>query len=512
MRITTADEMRLLDGKTIGECGIPGAVLMENAGRGAAALAADRFGPLDGKRVDILCGRGNNGGDGFVIGRVFHGWGARVRFYLLADPERVAGDARLNLEIAVRMGLPIVEIPGENRLPALDLSTSELIVDALLGTGLTSELTGHYRAAVERINATPARVLAVDIPSGVCSDTGRILGAAVRADLTATFGLPKLGLILPPGADRAGTVEVVDIGIPPHILDAYGPRRELIAAETLAGLYPARRRNAHKGDFGHVLIMAGSTGKTGAAALCALAAGRTGAGLVTAAVPASLNPILEEKLTEAMTEPLPEEMAGFVSAEAADRVLDLASGKQALALGPGLGARPDARRAVRRLASEARLPLVIDADGLNCLAGDLETLQRDDLQAVLTPHPGEMARLLGISTRDIERDRLAAAEMLAGRTGAVVVLKGWRTVVAAPDGRLGINTTGGPHMASGGMGDVLTGIVAGLLSQGLAPFDAARLGVFAHGLAADRASRGPAGLLAGDLLTELPAIWAELTA
>ena len=509
MKFCTAAEMRRLDEKTIKECGLPGVVLMENAGRGAAFLTADHFGSLAGRKASVVCGRGNNGGDGFVMARIFHGWGAQVRVFLLGDPDKVAGDALVNLNVARKMSLEIIEIKEEAHLNRLDLSEAEVIVDAVFGTGLNSEVRGLYRGAIELINQAGGFVAAVDIPSGVDADTGQILGEAVKADLTATFGLPKIGLLLPPGRELAGRLEIVDIGIPPHILAEADPGKELLLEETLKGLLRPRRLQGHKGDYGHVLITAGSTGKTGAAALSALAAARTGAGLVTLAGPASLNPVLETLVTEVMTEPLPEEAPGYLSSEAAGRVLELAASRSVLALGPGLGTSPGAVGLVLNLVEKADLPLVVDADGLNALAGKTEVLKKAKGDVVLTPHPGEMARLLGSSTAEIARDRLGAAETLARDNGVYVVLKGYRTVLAAPDGRLWLNTTGGPHMASGGMGDVLTGIIAGLISQGLSALDAARLGVFVHGLAADLAAEtsGPQGILASDLLSLLPGLW-----
>ncbi len=511
MKLCTAEEMRRLDRKTIEECGLPGVVLMENAGRGAAVLTREHFGELAGRKVAVLCGRGNNGGDGFVMARIFHGWGALVRVFLLGQREQVRGDARINLEVALKMGLELVEIDQDERLDRLDLAGVELVVDAILGTGLNSEVRGLYRSVIENLNRSNLPVVAVDIPSGLDSDSGRILGAAVRADLTVTFGLPKIGLMLPPGEGLVGRLKVVDIGIPPHVLAEAAPDRELVLEETLAGLLAHRANDGHKGRYGHVLVVAGSTGKTGAAALASLAAARTGAGLVTLAGPASLNPVLEAKVTEVMTEPLPESDPGYLDEEALNRVLELAGGKSVLALGPGITDRKGSRRLVRALVEQAELPMVIDADGLNSLAAETAVLKKARREIVLTPHPGEMARLTGLTTEQIQADRLGAASSFAAEHGVIVVLKGYRTVIAAPDGRLFLNTTGGPHMASGGMGDVLTGMVAGLIAQGLTPLDAARLGVFVHGLAADKAAaaKGPVGILASDLLAWLPGLWSS---
>ncbi|MBW2060447.1 MAG: NAD(P)H-hydrate dehydratase [Deltaproteobacteria bacterium] len=514
MQFVTAAEMRRIDEKTIKECGLPGAVLMENAGRGAAVLAQEHFGRLAGREVAVISGRGNNGGDGFVMARVFHGWGARVRVYLLGRRDQVTGEAQTNLEIVFRMNLEVIEVQEESDLDRIDLSGVDLIVDAILGTGLNAEVRGIYREVIHRINGAGRTVVAVDVPSGLDSDTGGIWGAGVRADLTVTFGLPKAGLFLPPGEEFVGQLEVVDIGIPPHVLAEIGPASELLLEDTLKGLLKPRARDGHKGHYGHVLIVAGSTGKTGAAAMAGLAAARSGAGLTTLAVPQSLNAILEQKVTEVMTEPLPEAEPGFLAPQALDRVLELAEGKSALALGPGLSARPGAIEVVRGLVEHCELPLVIDADGLNALTGAVNLLKKARREVTLTPHPGEMSRLAGLSVSQIQASRLKTAVDFSKTHGVILVLKGYRTVIGAPDGRVFLNTTGGPHMASGGMGDILTGIVVGLISQGLSVLDASRLGVFVHGLAADEAAaaKGSVGLLASDLLAWLPGLWSRFIA
>jgi len=514
MKFCTAEEMRRLDHKTIFECGIPGVVLMENAGRGAAVLTRQYFGDLAGRKIVVLCGRGNNGGDGLVMARIFHGWLAEVKVVLLAERGAVQGDARINLDIALNMGLEIVEVREEAHLEGFDLGEADLIIDAILGTGLNTEVRGLYRRVIELVNQAAGPVVAVDVPSGLDADTGRILGAAIKADLTVTFGLPKVGLLLAPGENLAGRLEVVDIGIPPHVLAEADPGKELLLEDTLVGLLRPRAGDGHKGHYGHALIVACSPGKTGAGAMTGLAAARTGAGLVTLAVPAGLNPILEEKVTEVMTEPLPEGEPGFLASQSLDRILELARGKSVLALGPGLGTRPESAELVRSLVQTVELPLVIDADGLNALAGQTEILKKAKGEVVLTPHPGEMARLIGRSPAQVQADRLGAAGDFARSHGVIVVLKGHRTVVAAPDGRLFLNTTGGPHMASGGMGDILTGMIAGLISQGIAPLDAAGLAVLVHGLAADQTAeeKGPVGLLASDLLERLPGLWSRFIA
>jgi hydroxyethylthiazole kinase-like uncharacterized protein yjeF len=511
MKFCTAEEMRRLDHKTIHECGIPGVVLMENAGRGASVLVRKHMGDLYGRHVGVICGRGNNGGDGFVMGRIFYGWGASVRFFLLGRMDQVQGDALINLKAALNMGLEVVEIADESHLDRLALHEFDILVDAILGTGLNSEVRGMYRDVIDRVNHSGLPVAAVDIPSGLSADTGRILGMAVRADLTVTFGLPKIGLLMPPGEQLAGRLEVVDIGIPPHVLAEADPRKELLLEDTLKGILQPRVLDGHKGLYGHVLVVAGSPGKTGAASLTSLSAARSGAGLVTLAVAESLNPILETTTTEVMTEPLPEEAPGLLGPSALDRILSLAEGKSVLALGPGLGTVEGTRRLVVQLLGQCDIPVVIDADGLNCLADDPTVLKSVRQEVVITPHPGEMSRLSGLKTAEIAEDRLTVTGDFAAKYGVVCVLKGYRTVIAAPQGGLFLNTTGGPYMASGGMGDVLTGMIAGLVSQGLSPLDAARLGVYVHGMAADQTAvaKGVVGILASDITAALPGLWSR---
>lgn len=507
MKVLTAAQMRECDRIGIEELGLAGIVLMENAGRTTYQILRQEFPELIGPTV-VVAGRGNNGGDGFVVARYLANAGQSVAVLLLASWAQVSGDARVNLELLRQLQVPVYEITHEEallqHLPRLQRSS--LIVDAILGTGLNSEVKGLYRQAIELINRAPAPVLAIDIPSGLSADTGQPLGIAVRAQVTVTYGWPKLGQILPPGRDLVGRLWQVDISLPPQL--AALSSLELAEPAILRALLPPRPQDSHKGTFGHLLVIGGSVGKTGAAALAGEGALRVGAGLVTVAVPASLNPILEVKLTEAMTAPLAEVPGhGALSQAAWQDLEELWPGKTAVALGPGLGRHPETVALVQRLVRERPLPLVVDADGLYALAQDLNGAP-GPTPLVLTPHPGEMARLLGCTTREVQTGRLPAAQELAQRTGAVVVLKGAQTLVADPDGRMLINTTGNPALAQGGTGDVLTGMIGGLLAQGLEPFAAAGLGVYLHGLAADSraAWQGTRGMLAGELLDELPEV------
>jgi NAD(P)H-hydrate epimerase len=490
--------MRALDRHTTEKLGIPGELLMECAGRLVAALAEAERAP--GGRVLVLCGPGNNGGDGLVAARHLHLRGVPVAVALAADSARLRGDAARNLERAERAGVPLLGARWR-------AEPGDLLVDALFGTGLARALEGEAAAAVRRLLAARpgCRVLAVDLPSGLHADTGQPLGPCVQADLTVTLSLPKLGLALEPGRSLAGRVIVGRIGIadeaPGAVLGA-----SLLTARGAGALLPARPPDGHKGSFGHVLVAAGSPGKTGAAALAAEGAARGGAGLVTIACPASANPILEVKCTEAMTAPLPDTAEGEFAAEAAAPLLALARERDALVLGPGLGRGPAPRELVRRAVPRAALPLVLDADGLMAFAGEPEALRARRAPSVLTPHPGEAGALLGEDPRELNRDRAAAARRLAERSGAVVALKGAATVIAEPGGRVRVNPTGGPVLATGGTGDVLAGLVGALLAQGLAPFDAASAAVFLPGVAGDRlaAAVGRAGALAGELCREIP--------
>jgi NAD(P)H-hydrate epimerase len=497
--LASAEAMRGLDRHTIEKLGVPGELLMECAGRLVAALAEAELAP--GRRVVVLAGPGNNGGDGLVAARHLQLRGVPVVVALAADPARVRGDAARNLERAERAG---VAFSG----PRWRAEPGDVIVDALFGTGLARPLEGEAAAAVRRILAArPAcRVVAVDLPSGLDADTGQPLGACVQADLTVTLALPKLGLALEPGRSLAGRVVVGRIGIADEA-PGVALRAGLLTRRGAGGLLPERPADGHKGRFGHVLVAAGSRGKTGAAALAALGAARSGAGLVTVACPAGASAILQASSREAMTAPLAESPEGELAPEAAEPLLGLARERDVLALGPGVGRGAGARELVRRVAPRAAVPLVLDADGLVAFEGEPEALRRRELPGVLTPHPGEAGLLLGEEPAAINRDRVGSALRLAERSGAVVVLKGAASVVAEPGGRVRVNPTGGPVLASGGTGDVLTGVIAGLLAQGLAPFDAASAGCFVHGLAGDRLARrlGPAGVLAGEVANELPA-------
>jgi ADP-dependent NAD(P)H-hydrate dehydratase / NAD(P)H-hydrate epimerase len=513
MKLVTAAEMRELDRRAIEEVGIPSLVLMENAGRSTYQILRREFPDPDGE-VAILAGRGNNGGDGLVVARYLAQAGEPVTVFLLGRRDQVRGDALVNLGILAHHGVEVLEVTEESHLnPMLHrLARAGLIVDALLGTGLDKPVQGLLAALIDKVNHLRPPVLAVDLPTGLSADTGEVLGAAMQAEVTVTYGWPKIGQILPPGRDYVGRLWRVDLSIPPDL--ATEAPLELAEARELRELIPIRPFGGHKGTFGHLFVLAGSEGKTGAAALASLGGLRAGAGLVTLGIAASLNDIMEVKLTEAMTLPLPEAPgARALGLKALEPILAFAAGCDVLALGPGLGTHPETRELVRRLVKELPQPLVVDADGVNAIAGDSACLAQAAGPRLLTPHPGELARLLGASTPEVQARRLEVARKTAAKYGAVVVLKGAQTLVAGPDGRISLNPTGNPALASGGTGDVLAGLIGGFLAQKLAPWDAARLGVYLHGLSADyfAARFGPRSLVAGDLIELFPEVLGAFT-
>lgn len=509
MILTTALQMKQLDQQTIKEFGLTGPVLMENAARGAVQVVQHQY--PQARSIVLFCGKGNNGGDGLAMARYFHTQGLRVKVLLTGPGSELRGDAALQLLLTDRLKIPVEELKEEINFSALrqEIFHFDLLVDALLGTGLENEVRGLFRGLIQFMNELPIPKIAIDIPSGLSSDSGQPLGLCTQADLTVTFGLPKVGQILFPGSRFVGRLFVVDIGIPPAFYPIPSERVELLEAGILAPILPPRDPEGHKGSYGHVLVLAGSKGKTGAAAMTCLGALRAGAGLVTLGIPESLNTIMEVKLTEAMTEPLPEGDPGTLGPAALPKILSLCQGKKALAIGPGLSTTPGTVSLIQALLPELReIPVVIDADGLNALALAPEGLKTLAGRAVLTPHPGEISRLSGRTVKEIQADRIRSAREFSRRYGIVVVLKGARTVIADPQGPIYLNPVAHSVLASGGTGDVLTGLILGFLAQGLSPVKAACLGVFLHGQAgaclADE--RGGQGILASELLDKIPGL------
>lgn len=508
IKIVTGAQMQELDRRMIGEARIPGTVLMERAGSGLVACLEQTLGSARGKRVTIICGKGNNGGDGFVAARLLHRRRANVRVLAMTPVSELSREAATMYRQFVRAAgkSAVQSYTSQNRALSL-LRESDILIDALLGTGLSSEVTGRYGDAIDCINEAGRPVVAVDLPSGLHADTGALLGRAVRASLTVTFGLPKLGLYQNHGIDLSGLVSLVDIGIPPAYIEDVASRTTLMTPAFVRGALPARRASSHKGTFGHAGIIAGSVGKTGAAAMTAKAALRVGAGLVTVAVPSSINDLLEAKLLEAMTVPMPDTKARTFSRTAFDRLTAFIAARTAIAIGPGLSTHPETVELVQALTKQLDRPSVLDADALNALAGRASVLTSCKTPPILTPHPGEMARLeTDATTQSINADRIGTAVRFARERGVFVVLKGARTVVARPDGAAAICPTGNPGMATAGTGDVLTGMILGLLAQGLAPWEAACAGTYLHGSAGDLASaeKGQAGLIAGDVIDQIP--------
>lgn len=515
MKVATTQQMQNLDRRAIEECEIPGIVLMESAGRGTTRVMASHFPRLSSMRVATLCGRGNNGGDGFVIARRLMNRKTAVRVYLLCDRTRVRGDAKTNLDILVRSGGTIQEVPDSKSFEALreEIASHDLFVDAIFGTGLNSVVSGFYAEVIDLVNRSGRPVAAVDIPSGLDANTGKPLGTCITATVTVTFGLPKLGQVIYPGLTHVGKLEVIDIGIPSSLVEAEGIKNHVIEEDEIREILDSPRPpESHKGDYGHLLTIAGSVGKTGAAAMACESAMRVGAGLVSLGIPETLNPIMEVKLTETMTHPLPETESLSFSLEAFDPILGLAQEKSAIILGPGISTTPETMGLVRKIVPSLSIPMVIDADGITALSRERETLRKAKAPIILTPHPGEMARLMEISSRQVQENRIDVARRGATDFGCHLILKGARTVISTPSGEVFINPTGNPGMASAGMGDVLTGMIGGFICQGLSLTDAARAATYLHGLAGDIAvsKKGIRSVVATDLIEELPALLRNL--
>jgi ADP-dependent NAD(P)H-hydrate dehydratase / NAD(P)H-hydrate epimerase len=506
--VFTADEMRALDARAISSLGIPGPRLMEHAGRGATDVLARERAPIKGKRIVVLCGKGNNGGDGFVVARLLKAKGARVRVFLLGSRADVKGDAAQALS---RWRGKVEEIGNDGDLPVVSaaLDEADLIVDGLLGTGLSGPAHGLVAHAIERLNESAARagtaVVALDLPSGLGSDGGAIFGPSVRATLTVTFGGYKRSLLLYPAAEHAGRIVVASIGIPDREVRR-GIATFLLDEASVREFFPKRKPDAHKGTYGHLVVVAGSLGKSGAAALAGRAALRSGVGLCTVATATSQQPIVASFTMELMTEALVETAAQSISFKAKDRILELASQRDAVAVGPGLSLDPESQALARALVAEIDRPMVVDADALSALAGHLDLLDDAPGPRVLTPHPGEMARMLGTTIAEVEADRIETVREFCSRHHVHLVLKGARSVLGAPDGRVFINHTGNPGMATGGSGDVLTGMVGAFLARRFDPLAALQAGCVLHGLAGDLAAlgRGEEGLIASDIIEAIP--------
>ncbi|MDI3480966.1 MAG: ADP-dependent NAD(P)H-hydrate dehydratase / NAD(P)H-hydrate epimerase [Tepidanaerobacteraceae bacterium] len=513
VKVVSPEVMREMDRKAMEDMGVPGAVLMENAGREVAIavkricerMAAEKRIFKHEAKIAIFCGKGNNGGDGFVAARHLANMGFKPEVFLVAAAEEIKGDAAANYRIILNMNIPVHPVRDEKHLEIARIlaKSSAAVVDAIFGTGLKGEVQGVSRKVIELINELEVPVVSVDIPSGISGRTGKVLGAAVKAEETVTMALPKLGLVIYPGAAYAGRISVADIGMPFQIIRQASAEAEVLENNAIRNFFVPYPPDAHKGTFGRVFILAGSLGFTGAAALAGLAAIRSGAGLVTVGVPESLNDILEVKLTEAMTLPLPETPERGLCITALEKALEFSARCDAVALGPGLSQQEETAEFVRQFVKQCPVPMVIDADGLNVLAKKPAAF---NAPAVITPHPGEMARLLGTTADEVQQDRLKAVREAARRFGCTALLKGARTLIASSEGRLFINPTGNPGMATGGSGDVLCGMIAAFLARGMSPDQAAAAGVYIHGLAGDIAAEreGQLSMTAGDIIKYLP--------
>lgn len=507
MLAVTPRQMREIDQRAINEYNIPGIVLMENAALGAVRYITDNYTLKPNDRITIAAGTGNNGGDGFAAARHLMLLGYDVTTLVVGDGTP-RGDAKANLEILENLRGEILCIKGEKDLSAAKtvIDSSALIVDALFGTGLDRPLAGVFEGMVKIINQSGIPVVSLDIPSGINGENGHVMGTAVRADATVTFGYAKCGHLLYPGRSYTGKLKIAPISLPRDSGEAVGANTFFLTDREAACMLKDRPRDGHKGTFGKVAVIAGSTGLTGAAWLASTAAARSGAGLVTLGIPASLNPILASKLTEVMTAPLEDEGTGHLTLSGLSDIIDLVKDKDVLAIGPGLGKSEEVFEILRNIFAKINISIVIDADGLNHISKDISLLKAHKAPVVLTPHPGEMARLTGRSVSDITADPMNIARSFAAETGAIVLLKSAATVVAEPSGRAYINTTGNSSMAKGGSGDALTGMVAALIAQGYSPFDAAVLSSYIHGKAGDLAANalGEVGMLPGDLVKRIP--------
>jgi hydroxyethylthiazole kinase-like uncharacterized protein yjeF len=509
--VVTAKEMRAIDKETI-QGFVPGLKLMENAGRGVVEHIIRSFKPPKTARLVVVCGKGNNGGDGFVISRLFKKKGYGVKTFLVGKEADVKGDALGNLKRCQKMGIRIHEV-DEARFPKLEdeLTRAGMVVDALFGTGFTGRPRGLVRRVIEAMNASTALRVAVDIPSGVDSSTGQA-ELAVEADLTVTMALPKMGHLLHPGKALAGELVVHDIEVPPEVVVRQNLRTFVLGHSDIQAAIPVRSPQAHKWSCGHVVAICGSTGFTGAASLTSISAMRSGCGLVTLIIPRGLNSIMEVKLTEVMTLPVAETPQGSLAHAAKGEILDFAQRADAIAMGPGLSQNKDTVRLIRYLLPRLERPTVLDADGINAFAGQPRKLKDLPFPLILTPHAGEAARLWGVDKNEILARPVDFARKAARDLGLTLVLKGAPTVIAGPEGDTFLNPTGNQGLATAGSGDVLTGIIAGLLAQGVGPLEAAASGAYIHGLLGDMLLEeyGYFGFLAGELAEAIPEAMAEI--
>lgn len=495
MKICTSKEMQFIDRCTIEEYGISGVILMERAGL-ACCEEIDRY-FTNAQAIAVLCGSGNNGGDGFAVARILHNKGRDVICYHLVDLAKVSGDAGVHLQMAIKSGVKLKSISEFTAYA----SRFDLIVDAIFGTGLNREVSGDFAKCIDFVNTLGKPVLAVDIPSGVCANTGRVLGTAIKATKTVTFGLPKLGHFLHPGKALTGTLHIADIGFAQALLQSSDIKTSLFDKACAKSLMPARAEDSYKNNYGHVVIVGGLLSMSGSVVLASKACLRVGAGLVTIASTKEVLQTLSGQILEELTLPLPASSSGMI----AELPFDKFQKYDVIAIGMGMGVSEDTKVFMQRLISSSEFPLVIDADGLNSLVGFSSKLKDAKCPIVLTPHHAEFSRLIGKSVSEIKSDRVTNALQFATSHNVVLVLKGSPTLIASPEGKCVINTTGNAGMATAGAGDVLTGMIAGFIAQGLAPYEASKLAVYLHGLSGDIASMHLSmhSLIASDLINFL---------
>ena len=509
MKILTSKQMQGVDKKAIEKLGIIGPILMENAGIQITNEILKKFPQIQDERVVIVAGKGNNGGDGFVVARHLFNRGCQLVVLLLASKKELKGDAALNAGIAGKIGITIKEITSARHWGANKkiLSKATVVVDAIFGMGLANPARGLYATVIQGINKSKSFKVAVDIPSGLLSDTFAIIGPCVKADLTVSLAAAKVAHVFPPAEDYVGELKIGDISVPPYLFEDEKFKLEMVEKERIRPYFKRRKKATHKGTYGHLLMLSGSVGKTGAAAMAGKAALKMGAGLVTAGVPKSCLPIVARSMMELMTEPLPETDKGTLAVEALSEILRLLEEKDVLMLGPGISTHESTKKLVLSLLTRLRIPVVLDADALNILASKPDILKSLSKPAVVTPHPGEFARLLKLSTKEVLDRRLELVPRFAKKFGVYVVLKGYRTLTATPEGKTFINPTGNPGMATAGSGDVLSGMIASMIIQEKNILDAILAAVYVHGLSGDigAARLGEKSLTAGNMITYLPA-------
>ncbi len=514
LNAVSSKQMSSIDRRTIEEVMIPGIVLMENAALKVFQEVMRTIKKTALQAVGVFAGKGNNGGDAFSVAKHLYNNSIKTKVFLLAPKNQIKGDALTNLIVLENIGLEVYEVIDHRSLKELEESMKDIdiIVDGIFGTGLKSKITGLQKEIIEKINSTNLPIISVDVPSGLDCTTGKIQGICVKATKTVTFGLPKIGQFLYPGYEYIGELIIEDIGIPKKVIESEKLNTFVIDSDMVAGLIPKRHSESNKGSFGKTFIITGSTGMTGSGILAGSAALRVGSGLVYLGVPGSLINIYESLIAESITIPLPDTPDGKILDIAIEKIALQVKKSSVVAVGPGLSIYEEILKIVKYLIQNSNIPVVLDADALNVLAYDVGFLNNRLSEIIITPHPGEMAKLTGKTIQYIQNNRIEVASQFAVENKVITVLKGARTIIAAPNGEVFINPTGNPGMASGGMGDVLTGIISGLIAQGLKPISAAILGVFLHGETGDRVCKikGENSIIASDLIYELPYVIKEI--